>query len=586
MSGSHQNRIAAFWMLSSVVIGSFLAIIVAAYEVADAPFLFSFLNNFLAMAIYLPVLYITGRSLLTKSLLKEVFAPQGDWVKPNLVTIPSILSGVFTFPLFVLASRYIDIVAVVILYEIWPLFMVLMAGRLFRNEGRYNKFSLELVLMFGIAFVGLILITISQTPVGEYLFDEPDSIVIGTILALLAAVINALGPAFDLRHGVTIHQRILKTTGHHAGELNTTLLSLLFRRSVASIITLLLALLLGESLSTDLLIAGALTGILVVGVANIGMTQANLLTTHLGVNAISYILPVLSILWLYGFAWLDWLPYPNILQPQYLVLGATAVIIANVLVNFEASIRTAYKALISGLWVSGLIVYVGSPVGIPGYAEVVVFVATMFILLVSFRTERLVRRTKEEETLTLTLLARMRLTLTDSILRDKAVRALERIDAYQTREILKTAYEELHTLIEKNASLIEDAKGVIGDIHQLVRSKQQGRGWGELVALWFIGGTLLTLLWFFGMSPDPGNPLTPWGYWIMSMVSFVIASTVIFLLWNVRDLQNDRTDPIIENNCVRFRGVDGRNFERGLSLIMGIFIIGMFGILFLFRWVG
>ena len=68
-------------------------------------------------------------------------------------------------------------------------------------------------------------------------------------------------------------------------------------------------------------------------------------------------------------------------------------------------LRNAYKFLIAALWIGGIVVYWrgGLPMDLEAYFQVSAITTTMYVLLVAFRMERLIRRTREEEELSLEL---------------------------------------------------------------------------------------------------------------------------------------------------------------------------------------
>ena len=67
--------------------------------------------------------------------------------------------------------------------------------------------------------------------------------------------------------------------------------------------------------------------------------------------------------------------------------------------------RPAYRFLIAALWLGGIVIYWrrGLPMDLEAYFQVGAITTTMYVLLVAFRMERLIRRTREEEELSLEL---------------------------------------------------------------------------------------------------------------------------------------------------------------------------------------
>ena len=73
--------------------------------------------------------------------------------------------------------------------------------------------------------------------------------------------------------------------------------------------------------------------------------------------------------------------------------------------NYLESLRHAYRFLIAALWIGGIVIYWrrGLPMDLEAYFQVGAITTTMYVLLVAFRMERLIRRTREEEELSLEL---------------------------------------------------------------------------------------------------------------------------------------------------------------------------------------
>ncbi len=83
-------------------------------------------------------------------------------------------------------------------------------------------------------------------------------------------------------------------------------------------------------------------------------------TSNLGINAIRYLTPVVGLVWL-GLASLIDVPHFD-----WLMIGATAIITANLLLNFKADTRLAYKALVISFWLFGAIIYLTD-----GYKQII-----------------------------------------------------------------------------------------------------------------------------------------------------------------------------------------------------------------------
>ena len=79
--------------------------------------------------------------------------------------------------------------------------------------------------------------------------------------------------------------------------------------------------------------------------------KANMADDDISFNALGYAIPILSLLFLFFFERAD------ITRVDYLILGATAIIVANLLIDFEAEVRWSFEALILALGGCGMVVY-------------------------------------------------------------------------------------------------------------------------------------------------------------------------------------------------------------------------------------
>ena len=82
--------------------------------------------------------------------------------------------------------------------------------------------------------------------------------------------------------------------------------------------------------------------------------KANIITNNLGVNAISYCTPILTLTWLFG------LGRANVARPDYLIIGAITIIGANILINTQGANKLNYTGPIIALWIAILTVYITS----------------------------------------------------------------------------------------------------------------------------------------------------------------------------------------------------------------------------------
>ena len=391
--------------------------------------------------------------------------------------------------------------------------------------------------------------------------------------------------SFGIRHAAMAHQKI-KETGENIEEIYCTMISRIVQRFVAGIVLLMITFSLGEQFTILVLLAGLLTGFFIAPLAGTAFRQANLLTNNLSINALRYTGPLFAVLWLFLFR------DTNYMNFDFLVIGATAIIAANLLLNFEAEIRLGYKALILALWGCGMVVYLRQVVVFYDYFNLIEVAVVIFILVLSFRTDRLVRRSTNEENSVLELQQKISTFVTNKKMQKKTLDTLLQISAYKTLKGLQNSYNELKNSLTTAKSQIKDKKifsEILGKIDMLVHSKQQGINFGELTALFIL--TFITTGGILFLFPSEAKG---WAGFFIEMFAFLMASTVLFLLFNILDLQKDRNHPILQNMSsqsnkddnfsILFRDTQNRNFERWISIIICICITFAYAWLLWSKW--
>ncbi len=320
------------------------------------------------------------------------------------------------------------------------------------------------------------------------------------------------------------------------------------------------------------------------GVGDIFFRIANAKTTNLGINALGYATPVVALIWLALASRID---VPHI---DWLVIGLIAIIVANLLLNFTAEIRSAYKALIIALWVCGMAVYLHDGLPLSNYAEMIGVISTLFILILVFRADRLVRRTMDEEKSVFLVYNGLKTMARKRGMDDDARNQLRYIDEHTKPEQLRTAYDELKeyfiTAREQHPKYEEKLDQLETEVDSLVHSKQQGTNFGEIIALGFITFIMVSALLLF-KPPE----LTEWDGLFTEISSFLLATVIMFLFFNIFDLQHDRTNAILSKeqdssfHSVAFDDSTDRGGERWVSVGICAVITAAYIWLFLGKWI-
>ena len=578
INGSN-NKSALGYMLAAMMLFSMLSIAFVFGGASKAPFLFvglTLLFSGISSTIYLLIRY-------TKKINRETFKIiYANLRHPALVWVAL---GHFDYAIFAFALRYIDAAVATILIEMRPIIMVMFMVHMFKQQTRYKEVTLQKWFLFAIAFIGVAFVIASQSTtignaVGE-LFTY--GTIIGVGLALLVAFLSALPTPASIKWGTTVS----KSIGTDDEEFySVTALIVVRVLTVPSFF--IIGVLSGESIQSIGSIGVSIAivfGAFGLGLAMIFLRIANIKTTNLGINALGYATPVVALIWL---ALASLINVPHV---DWLIIGVAAIIAANLLLNFKVEIRAAYKALIIALWVCGTSVYLHTSFPLPDYVEIVGVIATLFILILAFRVDRLVRRTTEEENNEFFLFHQLSVLVKSGGINNDAPNQLREIGRHIKPSELRNSYGTLKKyFMDAHNKLAKDDRAMLGELEArvdaLTHSKQQGANFGELTALGFMGFIMVSALLLF----KPVE-LSGWEGLFVETSSFLLATAIVFLFANIFDLQHDRTNAILAKEdgndfySVAFDDAGDRGSERWISITVCIAITAAYIWLFLGKWI-
>ena len=180
--------------------------------------------------------------------------------------------------------------------------------------------------------------------------------VVGVVL-VVAATIAAAFNTFGWRWGADLSKALPDGEDGRPVELCCVVIAWCITSLVSALASLTIGLASGEILTANWssitvgdgisirtsLIAFA-GGISVHTISGIAWRKANFTTDNLGINAFTFGTPILSLTWLFLFSQAD------VARLDFLIIGTATIIIANLLINFEAEIRWGFKAADLGGW--------------------------------------------------------------------------------------------------------------------------------------------------------------------------------------------------------------------------------------------
>ena len=250
----------------------------------------------------------------------------------------AVAAAYFDLALFAMAVRYVDVAAAVIVAALSPLFLVLVVWLSRGGAGVYRKPAPGLFGLMLLAFSGFALVALGESGGVSGLFAGPGGVPLwaGLLLALASAAVAALN-GFSFRWGRELKAGLPDAARRRYGDGTVDLFGVVAAGLAANLAALPFSLgfglLLGETVSGGMLGFSLVGGALLYPAAGVAWRKANLVAHNLGVNAIGYLRPALSLVWLAPVAGVD------VARPGYLVVGVALVVLANVLIHWGPAAR-------------------------------------------------------------------------------------------------------------------------------------------------------------------------------------------------------------------------------------------------------
>ena len=573
-----QNQvIPASFMMLAVLCYSIVPLLFKLGDAEGAPILFTGIQQLsMGIVVGITILTFNWKLLVRKSVRKNI----AYQCRTSLMLISIIGHGGWV--LFAIALSFVDISVAAILFETRPLLLMLLISFLFRNDPRYRPLTTGTMIFVVMALAGVCLVVASHNEAPLHLLLKQEAGVIsyatllGGVLVLVSAFCGATSPAFSLKMGAELAKRHADYEGQKRAEFIFVVALTSIGQIIAGVVLCLVGFAVSESVSMHQVAYSGFTGVFVTSLGITAIRVANMTTNNLGVNALAYITPLVALAWLWS------LSLVNVTHFDYLVIGAMGIVAANMLINAKADKRTAYGALVVSLWIFGTITYFtdGYVTDVPLELPV-----TIFILVMAFRVDRLVRRTSQEEGWVFEIYRKIEYLSSRKVIDCKALEALMKIDRHQTLGELKRAYGRLEGFLAHPVSRSRIDAGTEDKILQvrhlvdsLAHSRQQGSHFGEFVAIAMAGGLIAAGLLFFNGGRDFYSEIT----------SLLLPSIVVFLFFNILDLQKDRKDRILTRGAavrggryiVKFDDTVNRKGQQWISVAASTLIVVVFAVLF------
>ena len=329
-----RNTNAGGLIAASVILFSFFAVLVA-FSGTESPFLFTCvwkIGLVLGLGVFIGVRYL--------DLLRSRSVRRLIWQRIPSIEMTLLTAAQFQIALFAWSASVVDVSITTVLYETWPLGLVLLTAWLFRSELRYERVGPLTALAFVVAVVGVLLVALSHAGdadfprMRQFITDAPYALAGGVALALGAALLQSLS-SFGFRWGADLAVDLPGDGKHGAASLEVfgVAIGLMICSLFAIPGLAVIGLARNEPVVPGSLSAALIGGPLISATASILWRWGILMTTSLKIQVISYFRPLLALLWLYS------LSLVGDVDGGLLFGGAVVIVIANLIAWAEGRQR-------------------------------------------------------------------------------------------------------------------------------------------------------------------------------------------------------------------------------------------------------
>ena len=350
----NRNGEAALYMAASTTTFSFVPVIIGNSAIAS-PFLFGALWRAGLMIALFSYILARHRHIFTNPESRKIIAR--NIRNPYLIATTA---GQFDYVMLTIAAQHINIAVASTVFNTYTMIAVYMMTLLFRRQGRYKPIQAAAIPLYLTGLLGVALTIFSET--GHITLTDygrgpsPQDIAITIATPIITALaVGAIKWGTDLSS--QIRQKVevpVDDTAHH--ELGYVLTATMIASAITVPINIALALATHtiQYATANTITTAMLGGLIINPCSIIPWRKANIITNNLGVNAISYCTPILTLTWLFG------LSRANVARPDYLIIGAITIIGANILINTQGSNKLSYTGPIIALWLAILTAYTTS----------------------------------------------------------------------------------------------------------------------------------------------------------------------------------------------------------------------------------
>jgi drug/metabolite transporter (DMT)-like permease len=427
-------------------------------------------------------------------------------------TVLSALANVSSHVLLFASFLYMNKAAASTIYDTWPLIAASVIPILVR--GRFAQLTLADLTYAAVGFCGLALLSIdaggAQYVAGVSGLDAParDSAYLGVLLAISASLLQAFG--------TSVYASVTESLPSHHGALTNVVVTQTFYCVFGSIATIAVLTPLGMLRLQDLLTLDLATvyGVAVLVGGNIMFFLAVHYAPRSSIVLLWYVTPIFALLFMFALGL-------SVITTS-IVVGATLIIISNILANFPGERSLAYAATMVAIGLSAAINFTTSYHRIDADLELVAVPAGVFAILVAFMMERVAHKKLSQETEALHLfsaLSELR-AQNKSTVDDIAARVLSLLRLnHSTALVTELVSLQAHVEQALPALRVQTARYALCRTSSLT--------FGEMMILWVVGAATIII-----------TQLTVPETFTGELLSIVLTASVAFMCFTVLDQTN------------------------------------------------
>lgn len=236
----------------------------------------------------------------------------------------------FELAAYALATRFVDISIAAVLYESWPLILVIYTAWLYRGQHRYQALRTGTIgLMLAGATATALVVTSQHGTLAGLDQSQGVHLLAGVGLGLASAILSS-GAAASLKWGTILAQRLADQKAPAGNRTATEVMggctASLLANAVIIPLNLGLGLATGEHMPVRNLLMATAGAALCHGVPTVLWRYGNYMTTNLALNALSYASPAIGIGVLFAAGAVA------VKRPDLLIAGTAAIIAVNILI--------------------------------------------------------------------------------------------------------------------------------------------------------------------------------------------------------------------------------------------------------------